>query len=160
MQSLVIEVSGEARTSTAIIASGVEQPHHSVITLVRKYLPMLMQIGRVEFEIQPFKTNGGTQKRELAWLNEHQATFLITLMRNTEKVVAFKFSLVKQFFEMAAKLTTRAGLRLQSEFLKRTEAISLAHSRPFGVGLSRRRTEKRAIKHELALLDLQLQLSF
>ena len=85
MQSLVIEVSGEARTSTAIIASGVEQPHHSVITLVRKYLPMLMQIGRVEFEIQPFKTNGGTQKRELAWLNEHQATFLITLMRNTEK---------------------------------------------------------------------------
>lgn len=56
--------------------------------------------GRVEFEIQPFETNGGIQKREIAILNEQQATLLVTYCKNTETVRKFKVALVKAFYEM------------------------------------------------------------
>ena len=53
--------------------------------------------GRVAFEIRPFETAGGRQEREIAILNEDQATYLITLSRNTTKVREFKIALVKAF---------------------------------------------------------------
>lgn len=160
MLVLVSEIGREARASTLTIANGVELPHRTVIQLARKYLNLLKEFGRVQFEIAPLETDGGRQRREIAWLNERQASFLITLMRNTEKVVAFKFALIKQFYAMAESLAKRADLEMRAEFLKKTEALSLEHSRPFGIGLRRRRTEKQAIKGELEILGIQLALAF
>ena len=57
-------------------------------------------MSRVGFEIEPFETAGGTQKREVAILNERQATSLITYMRNSEVVLAFKDRLVDAFFQL------------------------------------------------------------
>ena len=52
----------------------------------------------------PFDTAGGTQNREIAFLNEQQTTLLITFMTNTPKVVKFKIALVKAFYEMRQAL--------------------------------------------------------
>lgn len=95
---------GEARTSSAVIAAGTGNEHASVIRLVRDNLTDLDEFGRVGFEIAPFDTAGGTQRREIAWLNEQHATLLLTYMRNNEVVKDFKKRLVRQFWEMRRQL--------------------------------------------------------
>tara|TARA_R100000687_G_scaffold30399_1_gene25127 strand:- start:530 stop:1315 length:786 start_codon:yes stop_codon:yes gene_type:complete len=91
---------GELLTTTAAIAEGVERDHASVIRLVRDNLEDLEDFGRVGFEIQPLATPGGTQRREVASLNEPQATLLLTFMRNSDIVRSFKKRLVRTFYEM------------------------------------------------------------
>jgi phage regulator Rha-like protein len=104
---LVVAIDGEPRASTAVIAHGLGQQHRALIQLVRKHQSSLEELGRVQFEIAPFATRGGTQSREIAMLNEHQATLLIALMRNTDKVIEFKIALVKEFFRMRDELGRR-----------------------------------------------------
>lgn len=89
---------GEPVTTSLAIAEGVGLEHKQVIAMVRKYIPELQKFGRVAFETAPFETSGGIQYRELAYLNEPQATFLITCMRNSPVVIEFKLALVRAFF--------------------------------------------------------------
>lgn len=105
MSDLVLLHHNEPMTTSETVAAGVEMEHKSVLQLLRKYLDDLNSLGRVAFEMRPFETAGGNQWREIAFLNEGQAMFLMTLMRNTEKVVAFKLALVKAFLELRDRLT-------------------------------------------------------
>ncbi|UNE55342.1 Rha family transcriptional regulator [Bartonella machadoae] len=101
MQNLVtINDDGIAVTTSLKIAEGVGNTHKTVIQLVRNNRKDFEEFGRVGFEILPFKTNGGWQKREIAILNESQATLLMTYMRNNDTVRAFKKALVKAFYEL------------------------------------------------------------
>jgi phage regulator Rha-like protein len=104
MSELVLLHHNEPMTTSLAIAEGVEMEHKSVIQLIRKYVSSLQEFGRVAFEIEPFDTAGGIQTREVAFLNEPQATLLITFLRNSEIVVRFKVALVKAFFEMRDRL--------------------------------------------------------
>lgn len=87
--------------SSEQIALGTDNQHKSIIRLVRDNLADLEEFGRVRFENAPFETPGGTQRRELAKLNEQQSTLLMTYLRNNDKVRAFKKALVKGFYELA-----------------------------------------------------------
>ena len=96
-------------TTSLIIAESLERTHESVIKLVRNHEDDLNAVGgRVGFQIQPFDTAGGTQNREIAFLNEQQTTLLITFMTNTPKVVKFKIALVKAFYEMRQALAQQS----------------------------------------------------
>lgn len=95
--SLVERRGQQAVTTSDAVASGCQVGHQTVIRLVRKYLGEFEEFGRVAFEIRPFETAGGTQTREVAILNEDQATYLITMLRNNDIVRAFKRTLVKEF---------------------------------------------------------------
>ena len=101
MTTIVIIENGNATTTSLAIAEGVENSHATVIRLVRDNIEDLEDFGRVGFEIAPFETAGGTQNREIATLNEQQATLLMTYMRNNDIVRAFKKRLVKAFYELA-----------------------------------------------------------
>ncbi|MEO5335026.1 MAG: Rha family transcriptional regulator [Magnetococcus sp. YQC-5] len=98
---LIAITDGTPTTTSLIIADGVKNPHETVIRLIRNYCPDLEEFGRVRFEIGPFATNGGTQQREFAILNERQATLIMTYMRNTAVVREFKKQLVKAFYQLA-----------------------------------------------------------
>lgn len=100
---------GEPMTSTLQIALGLGIQHATVIKLVRTYMPDFQEFGGVRFRIQSFETGGGVQQRKYAPLNEQQATFLMTLMRNSPRVIEFKKALVKAFFE------TREFIRSQDQ---------------------------------------------
>ncbi|WP_444893594.1 phage antirepressor KilAC domain-containing protein [Microbulbifer sp. TRSA001] len=104
MNNLIQIVDNQAITTSLIIAEGVQRPHKAVIQLLRQHVEDFEAFGRVEFEMRPFETLGGTQQREIAILNEHQATTLITFMRNIGVVKEFKKRLVKAFFEMRDEL--------------------------------------------------------
>ena len=55
-------------------------------------------------KLDPFQTAGGTQKWEVASLNEQQATLLITYLRNTGPVRELKLKLVQDFYAMRQML--------------------------------------------------------
>lgn len=97
---LVKLIDGEARTTTLAIAEGTGVEHKATIQLIRNYLSDFEEFGRVTFEMAPFATAGGVQKREIALLNEQQATLVMTYMRNSDVVREFKKKLVKAFYDI------------------------------------------------------------
>ncbi|WP_429497080.1 Rha family transcriptional regulator [Robbsia andropogonis] len=101
----IVFIDGDiAVTSTLAISEGTNVQHKNVIELVRTYLHDLEEFGGVAFETRPFETPGGMQNQEVAVLNEQQSTLLLTYMRNSEVVRAFKKRLVKRFWEMAREI--------------------------------------------------------
>lgn len=118
MDRIVCIKKDEPVTTTQIISDLTEREHASVIKLVRDNLSDLNEFGGVGFEIAPFETAGGMQKKEIAILNEQQSTLLITYMRNNTQVRAFKKKLVSEFFSMREALRQRQSSEWQQSRLK------------------------------------------
>lgn len=74
---------GEPFTRSLVIATEAENEHRAVLQLIRGNLADLNDVGRVAFEIAPFETAGGTQRREVAELDEPAAALLMTYLRNS-----------------------------------------------------------------------------
>lgn len=115
-------------TSSLALAKGGRVEHRAIISLINTHLGDLQDFGRVTFEMRPLPTKGGVQNVKTCRLNKEQATFLITLMRNTRPVVAFKKELVKQFYEMEQFIATVVSTRHDYPLL--TEAVKMAHDEP------------------------------
>lgn len=99
--TIVIIKGGDAVTTTLAIAEGTLNDHASVIALARKYQTDLEDFGLVRFEIRPREAGQhGGGDTEFAILNEPQSTLLLTFMRNTDIVRAFKKKLVREFWEL------------------------------------------------------------
>ncbi|WP_412479914.1 Rha family transcriptional regulator [Azonexus sp. IMCC34839] len=105
---LVTAVDGEARASSEVIAYGLGQQHASVIKLVRKHQSSFEEFGSLRFEIRVKRADRrGGEPTEYAMLNEHQASLLISFMRNSPKVIEFKVALIREFFRMRDSLKLR-----------------------------------------------------
>lgn len=118
---VVLAADGELRISSLVVAERTEIQHKAVLQLVRNNVADFEAFGRVAFEMAPFETAGGVQRREVAHLNEQQATLLVTYMRNSEIVRAFKLELVKQFYAMREALMRPA---LPQTFAEALEAAA------------------------------------
>ena len=97
----IVEIRGQqALTTSEAVAEGCGIQHKNLLTLIRKYGEEFATLGAIAFETrkgQPLPQGGFAKATEVAILNEDQATFAITLFRNTPAVVRFKLSLVKAF---------------------------------------------------------------
>ncbi|MBR7085321.1 MAG: Rha family transcriptional regulator [Oscillospiraceae bacterium] len=125
---LTFDYKDEAFTDSMTIAEGAGVEHSSVIKLITNHIDDVSEFGMVGFEIRPFETNGGMQKVKICRLNEQQATFVISMMKNTKQVIAFKKELVRQFFEMKEFIQTMITTR--QDFSLLTEQIKLVHVNP------------------------------
>lgn len=101
MQALVKLIEDEPFTDSVVIAAGTKSHHESIQRRIRDYKQELSTFGKVGFEIRPMDSG---QEMKVYLLNEQQATFLITLLKNTKIVVAFKLELVRQFYEMRERI--------------------------------------------------------
>lgn len=100
----MLELTVENRNGILVVDSrliaeelGIE--HKNLLsTIDGRILEIESEFGAVAFETAPRKDSnkGGSQPR-IAYLNEEQATFVMTLSRNTDKVVRAKIQLVKAF---------------------------------------------------------------
>jgi phage regulator Rha-like protein len=97
-------IENEPRVSAMVIADNTNIKYESIRDLIRKYKDELESFGEIPFT--DFKSAKQTQGRikQVAELNEQQSTLLITFLKNTKEVVAFKVNLVKAFFIMKEKL--------------------------------------------------------
>lgn len=121
MSELVLLHYNQPMTTSLAIAACTENEHDSVLLMVRKYVDEIREFGELvlkiadpgisRFEIsgQQFEIENSRDKKgrptEIAFLNEGQAMFLLTLMRNSPVVVAFKKALVKAFLELRDRVT-------------------------------------------------------
>lgn len=101
MTTNIVEIRGQQATTTSLaIAEGCKLAHKQVIAMVRKYRSEFEELGPVAFETrkgEALPQGGYAKATEIAVLNEDQATYLITLFRNTLIVRRFKLRLVKEF---------------------------------------------------------------
>lgn len=114
MNKLVILENNIPITTSKIIADGVGNKHKNVVELIQRHEERIKKFrGILPFETE--KTKSGKRGRPLQFyiLNEEQTTFLISLMDNSEKVLDFKESLVKEFFRMRKTLLEIAELAAQ-----------------------------------------------
>ena len=155
-QIVIVTDEGELRARSDTIAKGMGQLHKSVLQLIKDNADDLSDFGFVVLKT----TNTGKRGRpaEHAFLNEQQAAYLISLMRNSDEVKAFKKSLIQEFYRMRDALARRdigAMRRYFEADLRDKESLARAS---FGSSLMlERKQEKPALKAELAkrLADAQ-----
>jgi phage regulator Rha-like protein len=99
----------EPRISHRIIAEYTNNKEVSIRNLINKYVNQLKLFGVVHFENEAvseekLKENPDAKPTKTFYLNEQQATLLLTFLRNNEIVIEFKVNLVKAFYEMRMKL--------------------------------------------------------
>ncbi|HEL1942426.1 TPA: Rha family transcriptional regulator [Streptococcus suis] len=97
MELVYMDGRKEPYTLSSIVAECANISHHAVQEHIRKQKDRLERYGKVSFQMRPLPS--GQQAKDYI-LNEQQATLLITFLRNTAPVIAFKSALVKAFFEM------------------------------------------------------------
>jgi len=100
-------------TTSVLIAEKTKNTQKSIQNLINNHILSLEKFGRVVFEILPLETKGGIQDHKIYYLNEQQATLLVTFMRNNEIVINFKIELVKQFFQMKQLLLQKSTTEWQ-----------------------------------------------
>lgn len=102
MQELIKVMGNDIFTDSKIIAEGTGNQHEAVQKIINKYGADIEDFGALRFEMRVLKHENykGSTREKIYYLNEEQATFIITLLRNSKKVVEFKKELVRQFYQM------------------------------------------------------------
>ncbi|NEQ78250.1 MAG: hypothetical protein F6K23_37835 [Okeania sp. SIO2C9] len=95
----VIERNGQLVVDSRLVAQELGIKHKTFIQTIRKYKTEIEQgFGQLPFEKAVVSGhNGGGNSETFCYLNEHQASFVMTLSRNTSQVVECKLKLVESF---------------------------------------------------------------
>ena len=113
MNELVFLRNNQPMTNSLVIAEGTDNEHRSIIRLVQKHQKRFERWGAVRFmDLKSTNPQGG-RPTTVAWLNEPQAAFLITLLRNNDIVLDFKERLVADFYRMREILLNRQNVQWQ-----------------------------------------------
>lgn len=120
----------EPFTTSEVIAECAQVKHHAVQQMIQTYEKPLRAFGFLAFEMRKLGGRGRPQK--IYHLNEQQATFLMTLLKNTAVVVAFKMELVRQFYAMRQELYRCNAAKIERRGVRRnvTDAIKALPDSP------------------------------
>lgn len=97
-------------TTSKVVADLTGVSHRYVKKQITQRANELKQFGLL---VAHATESTGGRPEEIICLNEEQATLLITFMKNTPVVIAFKTELVRQFFAMREELMKRRGYRAE-----------------------------------------------
>lgn len=134
MYELVELRENDVFTNSKVIAEGTENKHEAVQKIISKYSSDIEDFGALRFEMRVLKHENyrGSTREKVYLLNEEQATFVITLLRNSKVVVKFKKELVRQFYAMRkfliekqSQLWTDTRIANKENRLKETDVIKL-----------------------------------
>lgn len=97
----LLEVSGEPRVDSRVLAQHLGNKHQNVRELLTDYAADFRQLGLLRFQTgKPNAGSLGGRPEKFALLNEDQAYLLLAYSRNTDRVRALKIRLVKAFREV------------------------------------------------------------
>ncbi|MBW4480728.1 MAG: Rha family transcriptional regulator [Tolypothrix brevis GSE-NOS-MK-07-07A] len=106
----VVEHQGVLVVDSRLVAEELGLSHSTWMTnVIKKYQALLeANFGHLHFENGTVTNSvGAVNKVIFAWLMEDQATFLMTLSRNTQQVINAKIKLVKAFSEAKSRLAAK-----------------------------------------------------
>lgn len=107
MSDIVKIINNQATTTSLDIAKGAGHEHRVVLKLIKSHKDRLLKFGKLNSALEVRNPAGGRVTTYFE-LNEAQATLLLTMMKNTSKVLDFKVALVDAFFKARALLQTDA----------------------------------------------------
>lgn len=119
MITLIETIENEFRVSHRVIAEQTDNQEKSILDLVTRNKNHFGDFGQLRFKIATVGNSvGAKNEQKTYYLNEQQATFLMTLLRNSPKVVIFKKALVKAFYELKEKVSSKVTQIEESYFEK------------------------------------------
>lgn len=103
------KMDSEPFTTSDVIAGQTGVTHRYIREAIQKYKAEMETFGILVANgtFIPERKRGRGQPQKIYKLNEQQATFLMTLLKNTPVVVRFKQELVRQFYAMREELMNR-----------------------------------------------------
>lgn len=119
-----------------LIANELGIQHKNLRQTIEKYLNQLQGFGFITFETsKPSEGTQGGRPERFCYLNEDQATFLMTLSRNTDQVINCKANLVTAFSKAKKAIVDLSGqnqslsqeiekLKLELELAKTQERLA------------------------------------
>lgn len=142
-------VKGETRVNTRVLDEQLSNKHKNSVTLIERYLDKFKEFGVVPFQTEkPSSGIAGGRPERFALLNEDQTFFLLSLSRNTTRVVELKANLIMAFREARLRC---AQLELEA---RKNEASTS------GRRLARWRYDKPMMYRYIESLSEQLGLPF
>ncbi|WP_458395962.1 Rha family transcriptional regulator [Campylobacter sp.] len=101
MSKFIVEYDGTPSVSHTIIAQNTDNEARSVRLLIENHLSDFKEFGVLSFEMsKPLNTELGGRPSKIYYLNEPQATLLLTYLQNTAIVREFKKALIKEFYQI------------------------------------------------------------
>ncbi len=101
MSKFIVEYNGTPSVSHTIIAQNTDNEVSSVKRLIDNHLSDFEEFGVLGFEIvKPLNAELGGRPSKIYYLNEPQATLLLTYLQNTPIVREFKKALIKEFYQI------------------------------------------------------------
>lgn len=158
MENLVTIEQNQPFTTSLAIAKGTNNEHRAILQLLRKHEKRFNKYNRVAFQMRPFATNGGQQVMQIALLDERQAYLLMTMLRNSERVLDFKEALVDAFVKAKSLLMTgQMGLLQAQAVLYATKEQEKANASMHGKGLADWKKKRDALDLAIQQVEHQLQ---
>lgn len=120
--AISVEQHGESLVvDSRLVAEELGIDHESFMRTLRKYETRIEQrFGVIRFEIgKPPEGSQGGRPEKFAWLTEDQSLFLMTLSRNTDRVVECKANLVEAFSK--ARQVIKTVIPAQGDRIKELE---------------------------------------
>ena len=117
-------------TTSDVIAKFAGVQHHTITRLIQQHEEDFKDFGILRFEIEEIKGRGQPAKHYA--LNEQQATLLMTYLKNTPNVRAFKKELVRQFFAMREELNRAKVSHAAKNAIRRAMTDALNEHIPDG----------------------------
>ncbi|AQW81410.1 phage regulatory protein, Rha family [Campylobacter pinnipediorum subsp. pinnipediorum] len=103
MNNLVINYNGTLVTTQDKVSELTDNNEQSIQRLIRAYKPDLEEFGNLGFYNFKIQAGLGCTYKKVYYLNEQQATLLLTYMKNTKQVREAKKILVKAFYELKSE---------------------------------------------------------
>jgi phage regulator Rha-like protein len=167
--SVIEEFENELVVSHRVIAEQTNNKEKSVLDLITRNISELEEFGQLRFKIATVRNSvGATNEQKTYYLNEPQATLLLTFMRNNEIVKAFKVRLVKEFFQMKKVFKTLTSEKVSLQDIRdRTELLNLSQEQYkifedvfYRIGITRKEelaiTSNRAVQKETGVDFIEL----
>lgn len=118
-------IKSEFRVDSRLLSPELDHRHRNIFANITKHLEYFEKLGVVLFEKARVETNMGEREQSYALLNEDQCYFLLTLMRNTEKVLDAKVNLVKAFRDARTQLAKRDIARIEGKQVRHLETDAI-----------------------------------
>lgn len=127
-QDAIVQLVGkELRTDSRLLSRVLDHRHRTILENIDRYLSELKALGELPFqtEVGGVRAQGGRSITRYALLNEDQCYFLLTLMRNNERVVRAKLALVKAFREARDGIAKRDLARVKGKEYRLAETNAI-----------------------------------
>ena len=117
----IVEIQGQLVIDSRIIAEQLGVKHKTFIETIRNHKDTIeANFGCLAFETaKPLEGSPGGRPETFIWLTEVQSTFVMTLSRNSPKVINCKVGLVKAFSDQKRQLENPIDRKLFNDLADR-----------------------------------------